>query len=86
VLTSGINVAAFQPLCSTGRSWLLKQGPHLRYATEAGVKHGFSNCGTRTTTGTPAIVYLYADLIKNRNIKMGKKFTKINETQATYIY
>jgi hypothetical protein len=34
--------------------------------------HGFSNCGTRTTTSTPTIVYWYAAVIKkNRNINKG---------------
>jgi hypothetical protein len=36
----------------------------LKYILE----HGFSNCGTRTTTGTPTIVYWYAALIKRIEI------------------
>jgi hypothetical protein len=35
------------------------------------LKHGFSNCGTRTTTGTPTIVYWYAALIKKSKYKKG---------------
>jgi hypothetical protein len=38
--------------------------------------HGFSNCGTRTTTGTQTIVYWYAALIKNLNIKKDNNFKK----------
>jgi hypothetical protein len=31
--------------------------------------YGFSNCGKRTTTGTPTIVYWYAALIKKSKYK-----------------
>jgi hypothetical protein len=34
--------------------------------------HAFSNCDIRTTTGTPAILYWLAALIKNRNIRNAK--------------
>jgi len=35
-------------------------------------EHGFSQCGTRGTTGMPSIVYRYAALIKeNRNMQKG---------------
>jgi hypothetical protein len=34
--------------------------------------HTFSNCGRRTTTGMPTIVYQYAALIIKWNIKRKK--------------
>jgi hypothetical protein len=43
----------------------IRRGKRVRASS---LEHGFSNCGTRTATGTPTIVYWYATL-KNPNIK-----------------
>jgi hypothetical protein len=39
----------------------------------------FSNCGTHTITGTPAIVYWNVALINDPNMKQDKDFKKINK-------
>jgi hypothetical protein len=49
-------------------------------SSEYPLEHGLSNCDTRTTTGTPNIVYWYTALIKNRNIKKDNNLKKINTT------
>ena len=38
--------------------------------------HSFSNCGRRTTTGMPTVVYGYAALIKKMEYKKDKTFKK----------
>jgi hypothetical protein len=36
----------------------------------ADLEHGISNCGKRTTVGTPTTVYWYSSFIKNLRTKM----------------
>jgi hypothetical protein len=43
----------------------------LQQSCKNDLRHGFSNCGTRTTTGTPTTVYWYAALIKESKYKKG---------------
>ena len=47
---------------------------YLQYVGINTVGHGFSNCGTHTTTGTPTAVY--AALIKSRSTKKNIKIFK----------
>jgi hypothetical protein len=51
----------------------------IEFYINYGVEHGFSKCGTRTTTDTPTINNWHAALIKGRNIK-STKILKINTT------
>lgn len=48
--------------------------------------HDLWNCGTRTIPGMQAIVYRYAVLIKNRNIKNVYFFRKISKKHKLHIF
>jgi hypothetical protein len=70
-------VFAFIVKYNVNQSLQIRSGSQTRGCVYSGLGQGFSNCGTRTTNGTPATIDWYTGIVrKNQMIKTKKSLHK----------